>query len=164
MTVQAQRSVNGDTLLSPILTTRSAATFYDSVDTFVDGHRADYAVIDIVQGPAAATNTSAKWTSLALLHGTTTDVSNATAISGKYTGTTEATATTSQFVLPEHNDTSADSRIRLYVDCRNLERYIGVQGKADNSSNANYATAEFWRGDGMGNSAASRGVAVYSEG
>ena len=134
------------------------------MDTFVDGHRADYAVIDIVQGPAAATDTSSKWTTLALLHGTTTDVSNATAVAGKYTGTTEATATTSQFVLPEHNDTAENSVVRFYVDIRNLERYLGVQGQADNSSNANYAQAEFWRGDGMGDSATTRNVAAYTEG
>lgn len=164
MTIQAQRSVRGATFHTPATTTHSAATFFSSVDTFVEGKRADYAVIDVLQGPSDQTNTSAKWTSLQLMHGTTTDVSNATAVTGPFVGTTEATATTSQFVLPEHNDTAEESCIRFYVNTRNLERYLGVQGKMDNSSNLTWFQVEFWRGDGMGDSATTRGVAAYTEG
>ena len=163
MTIQAQRSVSGATFKTPA-TAASDATAYFSVDTFVDGHRADYAVVNAIQGPANATNTSSKWTSIQLMHGTTTDVSNATAITGPFIGTTNATATTSQFVLPEHNDTAEDSVVRFYVDIRNLERYLGIQSQSDNVSNNSWFQAEFWRGDGMGDSATTRGVAAYTEG
>lgn len=163
MTIQAQRSTRGATFKSPVASS-SGATHFASVDTFVGGVRADYAVVDVLQGPAAATDTSSKWTSLQLMHGTTTDVSNATAVTGPFVGTTEATATTSQFVLPEHNDTDEESCVRFYVDIRNLERFLGIQGQQDNTSNLSWFQVEFWRGDGMGETAAKRGVAAFTEG
>lgn len=150
--IQAQRSKR-DMFKVPTVSS-SAATHFNAVDRL----GFDYAVVDAVQAPAAATNTSAKWTSLQLTHGTTTDVSNHTAVTGPFVGTTNATATTSQFVLPEHNDTDDESCVRFYVDTRHLERYLGLQGQQDNSSNSSWFQAELWRGDGMPDTDAERGV------
>ena len=157
MTVHAQRSKR-DMFRTPA--TAATTTTYVTVDTL----GFDYAVIDAVSGPTQATNTSAKWTSIQLNHGTTTDVSNSTAVTGPFVGTTNATATTSQFVLPEHNDTSNESCTRFFVDLRHLERYVGLQAQPDNVSDSWWYTAELWRGDGMGDTAAKRGVAAYTEG
>lgn len=160
MTVQAQRSKRLQ--IKPVDTlTSSAATQYTSALTHIGF---DYAVIDVVTGPAAATNTSAKWTSLQLNHGTTTDVSNSTAVPGPFIGTTNATATTSQFVLPEHNDTANESTVRFYVDLRHLEPFLGIQGQQDNSSSGSTFVCELWRGEGMGDTASERGVEAMTEG
>lgn len=152
MTVQAQRSKH-DMFKVPTISA-SNATHFNAVDTL--GFH--YAVIDAYQGPSDATNTSAKWTSLQLMHSTSTDVSNATAITGPFIGTTEATATTSQFVLPEHNDTDNESVVRFYVDLRPLERFLGLQGQQDNSSNRSWFEAELWRAEDMPDSDSDRGV------
>lgn len=123
----------------------------------------NYVAIDVLTAPTAATNTSAKWASLRLGHSTTTHPTNATAVTGPFVGTTEATATTSQFVLPQHNDTSEESCIRFYVDARFLERYLIVQGLAAPNastvtSNSYWFTAELWRGSGLPDTDTKRGV------
>ncbi len=157
--IQEQRSKRVPFKSGDVLTS-SAATAYTAVDTL----GFDRAVVDVIQGPSAATNTSAKWTSLQLNHGTTTDVSNSTAITGPFIGTTNATATTSQFILPEHNDTDTESSVRFYVDLTPLERFLGIQGQQDSSANGSYFTLELWRGDGVGETAAKRGVDAFTHG
>jgi hypothetical protein len=154
MTVHAQRSKK--VVFKQPATVASNATHGANIDRL----GFDYAVVDYMQNPTAATNTSAKWTSLQLMHGTTTDPSNHTAVSGKAVGTTNATATTSQFVLPQHNDTDDASTVRFYVDCRPLERYLRIQGQHPNTANLAWGAAELWRGDGMPDSDTERGVAV----
>ena len=114
------------------------ATSLTTVDTL---SRGAFAIVDVVQNVPAATNTSAKWTSLVLSHGTTTDATNHTAITNM-TGTTNTTATTAQFVLPTNNDTAVNQICRFYIDLRNKERFIGVtkQASANHQSTANTAT------------------------
>ncbi len=90
--------------------------------TTVDTLGFDYVRIDVLHNVASATNASAKWTALKLMHGTTTDATNHTNIVGAV-GTTEATATSSQFVLGVHNDTSVGGVTSFFVDLRTKERY-----------------------------------------
>jgi len=158
MTVHAQRSKV--VVFKQPATIASNATSQASADTL--GY--DYAVVDVMQDPSAATNTSAKFTSMVLTHGTTTDASNHTAVTGKYTGTTNTTATTSQFVLPQHNDTDDASIVRLGVDCRTLERYLRIEAQHPNTVNLTWSHCELSRGEGMPNTDAKRGVDVSSYG
>ncbi len=117
------------------------ATSFTTVDTL---GRGQFAIVDVVQIAAAATNSSAQWTSLILTHGTTTDVSTHTAITN-LTGTTETTATSTQFVLPVNNDTAVNQISRFYVDLRNKERYLGVRKQADSGHQTTANSASFYR-------------------
>lgn len=154
--IHAQRSKHD--MFKQFVTDASNATHAAAVDTL--GY--NYARITVYTDPTVATNTSAKWTSLQLGHSTTTDATNATAITGPFIGTTNGTATTSQFVLPQHNDTVNESSIRFYVDCRTLERYLIVEAQATQlstvTSNSSWFEAELWRGEGMPDNDADRGV------
>jgi len=158
MTVQAQRTKV--VVFKQPATIASNATSQASVDTL--GY--DYAIVDVMQDPTAATNTSAKFTSMVLTHGTTTDASNHTAVTGKYTGTTNTTATTSQFVLPQHNDDAEASIVRLGVACHTLERYLRIQAQHPNTVNLTWSHCELSRGDGMADTNAKRGVDSSSYG
>ena len=129
--------------------------------SYVDTRGWDYAAIDVVINPAATTSASAKWLSLELGESADTNISNATAISG-CTGTTNATATATQFVLPVHNDAVYGGIIRFYVDCRTKERYLHVTKKCPDASHLttfNYATLT--RGDVAPNTTTEAGVQAY---
>lgn len=106
-------------------TVSTAATSSAWVDTL--GYR--YCVILSVGEPASATNSSAKYTSLRLLHGAVTQISSGTAVA-TLTGTTEATATTAQFVIGTHNDTANGSVTPLFVDLQGLERYLTIEKRS----------------------------------
>lgn len=109
--------------------------------TTVDTLGADYARVDVLVNVASATNASAKWTALKLSHGKTTHPSNHTNMVGAV-GTTEATATSSQFVLGVHNDTALGGVTSFFVDLRNKERILRVEKHAAASyhSTANIIT------------------------
>lgn len=95
----------------------------------------------VTMDSATATNSSAKWSSMVIQHGTTTDVSNFTAIAG-LTGTTEATATTNQFILQTHND-STNAAVHIFdLDLSVLERYVRVVKQAPAS---HFTTSDIMR-------------------
>lgn len=71
-------------------------------------------VFRAIHAAAVATNSSAKWVVLEVALGDTTTYSEATAVSG-LSGTTNTTASTSQFILGAHNSTSYASVTRLSV-------------------------------------------------
>lgn len=70
--------------------------------------------IKVCHAAASATNASAKWATLQILNSDSTAFTSATAVSG-LVGTTNATASTSQFVLGAHNNTSNMSVTKLNV-------------------------------------------------
>lgn len=96
-----------------------------TTNTTIDTQGYEYADIVVAVEPADATNSDYKLTSLVFYDAPTTDVSNQTAIDG-LTGTTNSTATSSQFVLPTNNDTSTPQTIRALIDLTDKERYIHV--------------------------------------
>ena len=114
-------------------------------------------IVDAIHNVASNTSASAKWTSLVLQHGSTTDVSNFTAIANM-TGTTEATATTAQFVLGEHNDTVVASITRFFVDLTGKERFLRVLRQASASYHSTATTFQLFRGGSSPDSDSERGV------
>jgi hypothetical protein len=91
--------------------------------TYVDRLGFDHAVVDVIAAAAAATNSSAKWNVLKLLH--SDDATNTTGITGA-SGTTNAVAASGEFVLPAWNDTDDAQVVRFHVDCRSYGRYLHV--------------------------------------
>lgn len=117
------------------------ATSFTTVDTLGRGR---FCTVDVIMSPATATNSSAKWTNLVISHGTTTDVTNHTALS-TLTGTTNATASDSQFVIAAANLTAVRQVTRFYLDLGGMERYIGVKKQANASHHTTANTATFFR-------------------
>lgn len=122
-----------------VQSTATNATSSISFDTWVDGEKADRARLQFCLPVAQATNSSAKFTSLIVGHATTTDISNATTLGTRGTGTTNTTASTSQFVLPPHNDTSNKANLLLDVDLTGTQRYLHCTWQAA----TNYNTCVF---------------------
>ena len=114
----------------------TAATSAHTVDTL--GY--NFAHLVLTTQPAAATDSSTKWVTYTLSHGTTTDASNHTTISGLQ-GTTNATATSSQFVLPTHNDTELGMVVNAFVNMEKKERILRFVGKPQS---AGTATTSLW--------------------
>jgi len=106
---------------------------------YVDTKGFAKATILAIHHAAAATDSSAKWTSMVLGHSPTTDITNVTAIDGA-TGTTNATATSAQFVIPAHNLTAVPCIVEFHVDLTKKERYLHLLVQA---SAAAYSTASF---------------------
>lgn len=122
----------------------------------VDTAGEDYCRIDAVISPATATNSSTKWTSLKLMHGTTTDVSNCTNIVGAV-GTTNATATSSQFVLGVHNDTTIGGVTSFFVDLTNKEDILRLEVQATDSHDTVHYNITYFRQRDMDYTAAQVG-------
>ena len=135
------------------LSVATNATSATTVDTL--GY--DYAMVDVIHGPATATNSSAKWTALQLEHGTTTDASNHTTIDGGV-GTTNSTTAATQFVLPVHNDTSVGGMVRFFVDCSQYERYLRVELQATDSHDTVCQIAHLFRAKDVPDSTTDRGI------
>lgn len=108
------------------------------------GRGMSHCTVDVGHQASLATNSSNKWTSLVIQHGSTTDVSNFTALSNG-TGTTNATATAAQFVLPTHNDTSVGGLVRFHVNLGDKERYLRLVKEADDATQSfTYDQVTFW--------------------
>lgn len=103
--------------------------------TYADMTGCGAVTIEAIHPPAAATNSSAKWQVLDVLVGDTTDFSSATIVSG-LSGTTNSTASTSQFVLGVHNSTSYGSITRLSIN-QLRHPYVFVRHKTANATNYN---------------------------
>jgi hypothetical protein len=87
-----------------------ATASYGPFDISGYGH----VVISALHPPATATNADVKWAGLSVLVGDTTTYANATAVSG-LVGVTTSTASTSQFVLGVHNNTTYASITKLSI-------------------------------------------------
>lgn len=129
--------------------------------TTVDTSGFEYARIDVLVNVASNASASAKWTSLKLMHGTTTHPTNHTNIVGAV-GTTNATATSSQFVLGEHSDTAAGGITSFFVDCSKYEKILRIEKQAAASyhSTANIITLS--RAANMPDTAAELGATAYT--
>lgn len=119
----------------------------------------DYAVVNVVTEEATATNSSAKWISLRLLHGTTTDATNYTAITGA-TGTTNATTAAGEFVLPVHNDDTQGGVVAFYVQLADKERYLRVEKTAGASHIITCNHVMLFQADSVPSTAGTRGTDV----
>ena len=106
---------------------------------------ANYLQAIVNHNAATATNSSAKFTILAIQE-SSDGTNNWTDISG-FVGTTNSTATSSQFVLPAHNDTSNAQSILFGLDLRGHQRYIGVYLQPSASYNTLNATVMLYRVD-----------------
>lgn len=92
-------------------------------------------IVEAIHNPAAATNSSAKWAALSVLVGDTTTYSEATAVNG-LVGTTNTTASTSQFVLGVHNDTSLSGVTRMSLN-GNRNKYLFINRQVPGATNYN---------------------------
>ncbi len=107
----------------------NATASYGPFDISGYGH----VVISAIHPPAVATNSSAKWAALAVYVGDTTDYTSATAVNG-LVGTTNSTASTSQFVLGVHNNTTYASITKLSIS-NNKHKYAFVQAQPAGATN-----------------------------
>lgn len=139
-------------LLSPA----TNATNADATNYF-DRKGFNYAEVEVAVPPATATNSSAKLQVLALSEGDTT--SSFSAISG-FTGTTNSTAATGEFVIPVWNNTSVGTIHKLMVDCRARKRYIKLSARPAASHTTLYAKVRLSRAETMPDTDTERGVAI----
>lgn len=100
-------------------TVSTSATTTASVDTAVLGGASTLQLL-IASPPATATNASARWSVLRLE--SSNDLSTWSTVPG-CDGTTNATATSTQFVLPTWNNTAVGQTVRFEVP------YCGVYGR-----------------------------------
>lgn len=134
------------------------ATATAMIDTWgSDGRPYHHAILMIKSAVASATDSSAKWTGLRVLEGATTAVSSAAAING-LTGTTNSTATSAQFVLPAHNDTSTPMSIHLEIPLLNRDRYFFVETTSSADTVDNCVDCILSRGGVTPDSATERGA------
>jgi hypothetical protein len=85
----------------------------------------DFAHVLYVNVKATNTSSVTKFSTFTVSHGTTTHASNHTTISGLQ-GTTNATASSTQFVLPNPNSATLGSLTQCWVDLRAKERYLRI--------------------------------------
>lgn len=116
--------------------------------------------IKCIHPAATATNASAKWSAIEVLGGDTTTFASATAVSG-LVGTTNSTASTSQFVLGVWNDTSFASVTKLNVS-GNKHRYYFVKWQAPTSYNTVSFVVDAFNGAQTPNTAAEAGAAAIA--
>jgi len=103
-------------------------------------------IASAIANPAVATNSSAKWAALDIRLGDTTSYTNATAVNG-LVGTTNATASTSQFVLGVHNDTSFAGITRASIaDNRHAYLFITYQTAGATNYNSPAFFVNAWHG------------------
>ncbi len=119
----------------------------------------DYAVVNVVHEAATATNSSAKWTALRLMHGTTTDATNYTAITGA-TGTTNATTAAGEFILPVANDAVLGAVVSFYVQLADKERFLRVEKHATASHAFTTNHVMLFQADNVPSTAGTRGSNV----
>ena len=94
------------------------------LDTLGAGH----AQFFVVTPKATASNSSAKLAVLAVTEADTTSTSDATAFAN-LTGTTNATASSSQFVLPVNNNTSNGQIVQIDVPLPGRKRYLHLSAQ-----------------------------------
>jgi hypothetical protein len=140
-----------------ILAPGTAATNATATVAVVDTKGWDYAKVKVQMAAATATNSSAKFITLELQEGDTT--SSFSAITGA-TGTTNSTASSSQFVLPVNNNTSVGQAISFYVDLKARKRYLNLSITPPASHTTLAATCDLSKGETLPDSATERGDAA----
>ncbi len=130
----------------------------------------DFVDIDVTMRPATATNSSAKWTVLKVLHADTTAVSDGVAISGLIGTTNTVAATTvsaAEFVIPANNSTTLGQTTAqngggqitaLTADLRGRGRYLFVVLQANASHATAHVVASMFKGEKMPRTASERNV------
>lgn len=98
----------------------------------------DFAQIEVISSPANATATSVKMQALSLNEGDA--ATGAWTAFGAFTGTTNSTATTSQFVIPASTNTSTDVVHRFNVDLKARKSNIQVVYEPHGSTTADDVT------------------------
>ena len=151
---QTYRDVPGS-LTAAAATNATAATTIDTWDA--NGRPFEHCTLYLEHAAATATDSSAKWTGARVLEGATTSISSATAISG-LTGTTNSTATSTQFVLPAHNDTTNACIIRIDMPLLTRGRYLFVETTSSADTVATRKRAVLTRGQETPDSATELGA------
>jgi hypothetical protein len=113
--------------------------------------------LKVLAAVASATNASAKWSALDVLCGDSTAFTAATVVPG-LSGTTNSTASTSQFVLGVWNDTSVSSCTKLNVS-GNKHRYYFVRFTGATGYNTATVVVDAFNGAQTPNTAAEAGAA-----
>lgn len=145
---------NIETVIFELAVISTSATSAVTIDTSGKGA---FAIVDVCHSKATSTSSAAKWTSLKIQHGKTTDPSNHTNLT-KGVGTTESTATVSQFVLGAHNNTVNMSITRFFVDLRGLEKILRIEHQATASHQTAVAIIHFFSKPQASSTDAKRGV------
>ena len=114
----SQQSFRTAVLAGPITAATNSATTV-TLDTKGAGH----AQFLVITPKNTATNSSAKLATLTITEGDTTVVTNAAAFAN-LTGTTNSTASSSQFVLPVGNDTSNGQVLQIDIPLAGRKRYL----------------------------------------
>lgn len=122
----------------------------------------DYATVTVLQGPATATNSSARWASLFFSHGDSTSSTAATNIASLVGSTT--TAATSGFVIAANNNTSTGIAQRFGIDLRGKGRYLFFSGQPHATNNNVAVVCELSRAEVSPSTDAQRGVGVSALG
>jgi hypothetical protein len=106
----------------------------------VDTTGFDFAHILYVNVKATQTDSVTKFSTFTVSHGTTTHASHHTTISGLQ-GTTNATASSTQFVLPNPNSATLGSLTQCWVNLRGKEKILRIvkQAAASHSTVAGIA-------------------------
>lgn len=141
-------------VLVPPGTLATNATATARVDTL--GY--DYATFTVIQGNAAGTNVSAKWASLSLSAGDTTNATSSTTLTD-FVGSTN-TAVTSGFVIQPNNNTSGGLVHEFQVDCRGKPRYLFFNGQPHATNNTVAVLCKLSRAEQAPVTDAQRGVAL----
>lgn len=102
------------------LATNNTTVVY--LDTRADGGANSVGFL-VEMEPATATNASEKLNALKVVHA---DDTNQTSFESIVDGTTNATASSTQFVLPVQNDTANNLQIPVHVKTNGRKRYIGI--------------------------------------
>jgi hypothetical protein len=116
------------------------ATSAATIDTISEGKSFDFAHLIYVNVAGTNTSSTTKFSTFTVSHGTTTDASNHTTISGLQ-GTTNTTAAATEFVLPNPNSATLGSVTQCWVDLRGKERILRIvkQAPASHSTVAGIA-------------------------
>jgi hypothetical protein len=151
MSISAQNSK-----VIPLLGPATVATNATGSNYF-DRRGFNYARVDVTLPPATATNSSAKFIALALSEGDTTSSFSAF---GNFTGTTNSTAASTEFVLPVQNNTSVGAVHSFFINLPPRKRYIKVALTPPASHTTVYAQVILSRAEIAPDTDTERGVAV----
>jgi hypothetical protein len=118
----------------------------------------DYATIEVVQGPSAATNSSAKWASLFFSEGDTTTAASSANITA-LVGTTNTSAT-SGFVIQGNNDNTTGIVHKFQIALNGRRRYLFLNGQPHQTNSTVFVKAELTRAQQSPDTDTERNVAL----
>lgn len=129
--------IAGQRETASVLTTHPQTVATNATTTVLFDAQGANDVSFVIVGDVASSTNGYKLTVLNVVEGDTTVLSNATSITGG-DGTTNSTATTSQFVIPTVANTSVANTIKLNVPTHGKKRYIGVALRSPDTTHDNY--------------------------